>query len=245
MSSNLAGIIPVAGHKSDIDLPWHHVLMPYDKNKTLIQHAVYNCAMIGCDSIWIVCDDSYQPLIRSIVGEKIEDPVYRYRAHTRHASDHKRWIPVLYCSTTTRDQQRRNNIGWSAIFGCLLASKTFGSLSKHTAPERFFVCWPYCKINSEALRTVRRKADKQPVVFSDRSLSVLSDDFLPFVCDNKALQDLRQHCYNLQVSMSNYREFNHLNLSTIFSILNNIDTCELQLDYKKISNWEEYCNFFK
>ncbi len=245
MTRNLAGIVPIAGHKSDIDLPWHHVLMPYDRNKTLIQHAVYNCAMVGCDSVWIVCDDSHQPLVRSIVGEKIEDPVYKHRAHARHASDHKRWIPVFYCSTTTRDQQRRDNISWSAIYGSLLANKTLGGLSKHTAPDRFFVFWPYCKLDSAVLRSVRRQVEKDSIIFTEKGLSVLSDDFLPIVCGIDTIYQLKQHCYDLQVSMSNYKEFNSLQLSTVFSKLINFDYCELEFNYKKVSNWKEYCNFFK
>ena len=245
MTNNLAGIIPIAGHASDIDLPWHHVLMPFEKNKTLLQHAVYNCAMAGCNTIWVICDDEQQPLIRTLIGEKVEDPVYRYRAHARHASDHKRWIPIFYCSTTIRDQQRRNNIGWTAIFGCLLARKIFGSLSKHTAPDRFFVCWPYCKLDSLVLRSHRRDIQKMSLLFSDSSRSILSDDFLPVVCDLESIERSRQHCYDLQMAMSNYREFSDLGLSSIFSALGPLEVRELNFGYKKMSSWQEYCNFFK
>jgi len=245
MSENLAGIIPVAGHASDISLPWHHVLMPYDKNKTLLQHAVYNCAMAGCSTIWIVCGEDQQPLVRSLIGEKVEDPVYRYRAHARHASDHKRFIPVFYCAIPARDLQLRNHIGWTAIFGSLLAKKIFGGLSKHTAPAHFFVCWPYSVINSDVIRPLRKQLQKDSIVFADAQHSIFTEDFLPFVCSMEIIKELQKHCYDLQSPTANLGPFADLELSHLLSPLRAVGIHRTEFNYKKVSNWHEYCNYFK
>lgn len=245
MNEGMAGIIPIAGHKSDIDLPWHHVLMPFDKNKTLIQHAVYNCAMAGCDSIWIVCNDDQQPLVRKIIGERVEDPVYKYRAHTKYASQHKRFIPVFYSALPIRDQQKRNHIVWVATFGCLLANKIFGAISKYTAPERFFICWPYAIIESDALRPLRKNMRKESFAFSSYGKNIHTEDFLPFVCDIEHVRALKEHCYILQSPNADCGRFEELTMSHVLSPLKNLPLRELEYYYRKVSNWKEYCDFFE
>lgn len=241
MSENLAGIIPVAGHESDIRLPWHHVLMPYDKDKTLLQHAVYNCAMAGCSSIWIVCNDDQQPLVRKLVGDKVEDPVYKYRPLARNAYDHKRFIPIFYCAMPIRDQQLRPHIAWAAVFGSLLARKTLGGVSKYTAPTHFFVCWPYCVINSKALRPARKELQKKALICVDKGRSVLTNDLLPIVIQAENVEELRKHCYGLPTA----KEFANLNISRVLAPLHTINKFDADFDYKKVSTWHEYCNYFK
>ncbi len=245
MSSDLAGVVPIAGHSSDIDLPWHHVLMPYDKNKTLIQHAVYNCAMAGCKSIWVICNDDQQPLVRKVVGDSIEDPVYKYRAHARFATDHKRNIPIFYAPLPIRDVQKRNHIAWSAIFGCLLANKIFKQISTYVAPEHFFISWPYAVIQSGCLREHRKRMQKEPVVFSDSQASVHTNDFLPLVCDINSIQDLKQHCYELLSPYLDNASFEEQELAHILSPLGRVEKISLNCDYQKVSSWVEYCSFFK
>tara|TARA_Y100000310_G_scaffold344061_1_gene454874 strand:+ start:3547 stop:4284 length:738 start_codon:yes stop_codon:yes gene_type:complete len=245
MSSSLAGIVPIAGHKSDIDLPWHHVLMPYDRNKTLIQHAVYNCAMAGCKSIWVICNDDQQPLVRKVVGDSIEDPVYRYRAHARFATEHKKIIPIFYAPLPIRDAQKRSHVAWSAIFGCLLANKIFKQISTYVAPERFFVSWPYAVLTSVSLREHRKQMQKESIVFSDNQLSVHTDDFLPFTCNVDDIEELKQHCYELQNPYVDNEPFHELSVSRILLPLRQLSEVDLGCSYKRAASWEGYCALFK
>ena len=60
-SFHLAGIIPIAGQKFDFNMDWNDCLMPIAPNYTLIDHAVYEWAYAGCETIWIVCNDDTQP----------------------------------------------------------------------------------------------------------------------------------------------------------------------------------------
>ena len=73
---HLAGIVPIAGQKrTDYVFPWHDCLMPLSKDYYAIERAVYECAVVGCDVIWIVSDTEFQPLIREVVGSWILDPL--------------------------------------------------------------------------------------------------------------------------------------------------------------------------
>ena len=73
---HLAGIIPVANIKSDFNLMTPEVLLPINAGLTAIQKSVFECAMAGCNTIWIVANDDLAPIIRKIVGEWVYDPVY-------------------------------------------------------------------------------------------------------------------------------------------------------------------------
>ena len=76
---HLAGIVPVAGKALDFNFPWHDCLQPIAQNYLAVERAVVECAYAGCETIWIVCHDDMQPLIRYRLGEYIQDPVYLFR----------------------------------------------------------------------------------------------------------------------------------------------------------------------
>ena len=73
---HMAGIIPVAGLETDFNQQLPEVMMPVDAGFTAIQKSVYECAMVGCQTIWIVANNDLAPIIRNTVGEWIYDPVY-------------------------------------------------------------------------------------------------------------------------------------------------------------------------
>ena len=72
-SFHLAGIVPVAGQRLDFNLPWHDSCVPIASDYLAVERAVVECAYAGCETIWIVCHDDMQPLIRNRIGEIIED----------------------------------------------------------------------------------------------------------------------------------------------------------------------------
>ena len=72
---NLAGIVPVAGQPLDFEMPWHDCMMPVGQNFLAVEKAVLDCAVAGCDTIWLVCPKDIQPLIRYRLGDWIMDPI--------------------------------------------------------------------------------------------------------------------------------------------------------------------------
>ena len=244
MTRNLAGIVPVAGFDTDIDLPWHHVLMPFDKNKVLIQNSVYTCAMAGCKSIWIICNDDIQPLIKSVVGDQIEDPVYKFRSFAKFANDHKKIIPIFYAPMPMRDLQKRNNIAWSAVHGCLLANKIFGQISTYVAPDQFFISWPYALLDSVAFRDQRLGMQKKSMLFDCGGKNIFTGDFLPLVCSIEEVREIKQYCYELQNPYAANQKLNDLAPCKLFEPLRKTEIVEVNCNYNRMTSWDDYCSFF-
>ena len=138
---HLAGIVPVAGQPLDFNLPWHDCLMPIAHNYLAVEHAIQECAMAGCETIWIVCHNDMQPLIRHRVGEWVLDP----GAPTTglFASDYERRIPVFYVPIHPKDRYKRDCLGWSVLYGALTAYHMSKALSKWVIPDKFYAAFPY------------------------------------------------------------------------------------------------------
>ena len=76
MAKHLAGIIPLANFKDNYKLPYDSFMLPIENDFTLIQKSVFECALAGCSTIWIVANDDLAPLVKKHIGEWVYDPVY-------------------------------------------------------------------------------------------------------------------------------------------------------------------------
>ena len=79
MSLHLSGIIPIANYKAELEVSFPELLMPVSNGFNLIQKSVHECALAGCNTIWIVANDDLAPVIRKTVGDWVYDPVYYKR----------------------------------------------------------------------------------------------------------------------------------------------------------------------
>lgn len=156
-SFHLAGVIPVAGQSLDFEMAWHDCMMAIGKGYTLIQNAVYECAYAGCETIWIVCNDDMQPLIRHVVGDYIYDPVYMSRKHAPRSREEKKKISIFYVPIHPKDRDKRDCLGWSVLHGAVTALKVSSQLSKWLIPDKYYVSFPYGLFPSEELRPLRDK----------------------------------------------------------------------------------------
>tara|TARA_Y100000310_G_scaffold77027_1_gene73529 strand:- start:33255 stop:34139 length:885 start_codon:yes stop_codon:yes gene_type:complete len=152
-SFHLAGIIPVAGQKLDFNVPWHDALMPIAPNYLAVERCVVECAYAGCETIWIVCNDDIEPLIRHRIGDYAQDPIWLERVNK---SEKERKIPIFYIPIHPHDRNKRDSLGWSVVHGALTASSVSGSISKWTRPDRFYVSFPYGVYPVEQLAPLRR-----------------------------------------------------------------------------------------
>ena len=74
-SFHLAGVVPIAGQALDFDFPWHDSMMPVGEKYLAIERAIQECAMAGCETIWVVCHMDTQAIVRERVGDWVYDPV--------------------------------------------------------------------------------------------------------------------------------------------------------------------------
>jgi len=152
---HLAGIIPIASLKTDFDLKTPDVLSPVNKGFTAIQKSVFECAMAGCSTIWIVANDDLAPIIRKIVGEWVYDPVYFHRP-TRFSSEERKEIPIYYVPIHPKDRDRRDSYGWSILYGAHSAWRCAYNISKWLAPEKYYVSFPMSAYDIYSVRDHRK-----------------------------------------------------------------------------------------
>ena len=182
---NLVGIIPTAGQPLDLDFPWHDSLQPIGKNYLAVEKAVHDCAIAGCNTIWIVCDKDMQPLIRHRLGDYIIDP-YKFYMTAKHASiPRKTEIPIYYVPVHPKDAARRKSLSWSIITGAQSAYWVSRKLSKWVTPDRYFVAFPYGMFSTFHLKEYRKHINKRrPFYVSSHGKSFKDGLYLPFTFDS-------------------------------------------------------------
>ena len=141
--TNLVGIIPVAGPSLDFNFPWHDSLMPVGKDYLAIERSLVECATAGCRSIWIVCHDDMQPLVRHRLGEAIQDPNVLNRKNIKFTRMWTRTIPIYYVPVTVKEKKSKDSLVWSIIKGAKVAEKISKSMSKWTVPSGYYISFPY------------------------------------------------------------------------------------------------------
>ena len=85
---HLAGIIPIAGLNTEFEIATPEVLLPISADFVAVQKSVFECAMAGCSTIWIVANDDLAPIVKAVVGEWTYDPVY-FERMSAFSSEHQ------------------------------------------------------------------------------------------------------------------------------------------------------------
>ena len=153
--SHMAGIIPVANMPHDYSLPYSPLLLPVNKDHTLLQRAVYECALAGCNTIWIVVNDDVAPILRGHIGEWIHDPVYYNRTYTKFPSENRKEIPIYYVPINPKHRDRFDSYGWSILYGCYMSWYASFKISKWIRPDNFYVSFPMSVVDLQDLRDKR------------------------------------------------------------------------------------------
>jgi len=260
---HLAGIIPLANLQTDFDLSTPACLTPVDPGFTAIQKAVFECAVAGCQTIWIVANDDLAPIVKKIVGEWVYDPVYFYRQHSIFPSEHRKEIPIYYVPIHPKDRDRRDSYGWSALYGVYSAWRVANIISKWVVPHKYFVAFPMNAYNVYSLRILRPKISdfENNFFLTHEGKSVKDNVPLPFTMFGDDYIHCRRH-----VNKTTTREYinpgpdekypqkklpllerwsaRQFDFDTIFGKVNEKDAHRVELDwYYDISKWQQYQAF--
>ena len=192
---HLAGIVPTAGQPLDFNFPWHDCLQPIGADYLAVERAVLECAWAGCNTIWVVCSDDMQPLIRKRLGEYVEDPVYINRTFdTGNLSDNRRQIPIHYVPIHPRDRDRRDCLAWSVLYGANTAHYISKNISKWTLPDKFYAAFPYGVYNFEFLREHRKAILNDEGFFVSWNEKTVKDGlYLGFCFSPEEFKTYRRH----------------------------------------------------
>jgi hypothetical protein len=179
---NLAGIIPISGREDKLNLPWSDCLQPLGAGITAIENSVYECAVMKCNSIWIICNDDTAPLIRKRIGDYVLDPeIYSSWDFKRLPHLSKEYIPVFYVPVLQKDRNRRDTLGWSVLHGALTAFIVSKKISQWAVPTSYYVTFPYGIYNAKSLKAHRADIRAgQRCYVSHQGKTVRDNLYLPF-----------------------------------------------------------------
>ena len=258
---HLAGIVPVAGQPLEFNFQWHDSLMPIAPNWTLVEQAVHECAMAGCETIWVVCHDDMQPLIRDRLGTEYQDPVYFARTKQRFMHTHRKGIPIYYVPIHPNDRDKRDCLGWSVIYGALVAFQISSKMSKWLIPSKYYVSFPYGVYPVDFLRPHRQQiSSNSNTIFTYKGKSVRDGEYIGFTFGPEDWLEFRrvvrkegtgQYTSYIAPGEKFPKEFlppekrysaRFFPLDKIFSVIKLDVEIEVPL-YDKVDTWEGYSNF--
>jgi len=267
---HLAGIIPVSGQKLEFNMPWHDCLMPLAPDYLAIERSVVECAYAGCETIWVICNDDMQPLIRHRLGDYVQDPVMAFRGYLNHYSRFEEQgskpIPIYYVPIHPDDRNKKDCLGWSVLYGAYTSWKVARKLSKWLTPSRFYVSFPYGVYNPGMLREHRKQiSSDKSFLLSHSGKTVVDGEMLGFTFTPEESKELTYEFKRSATSLyKNYpsdgivRDSKELerysiderysgrfyNIKDVFGNLATEDTKIVELDgFWDISSWEGYCSF--
>jgi hypothetical protein len=154
--THVAGIIPVSGLETDYNIDTPEFLLPLEPGFTAIQKSVYECAIAGCQTIWIVANQDLAPIVRKRVGEWTYDPVYFNRFKYGEGSENRREVPIYYVPIHPKDRDRRDSYGWSILNGIYGSWRVANHISKWIVPEKYFISFPMSAYDIHQLRHHRQ-----------------------------------------------------------------------------------------
>ena len=131
-------------------------MLPVAPDYTMLEAAVVEAAFVGCDTIWIICNDDVAPVVRYRVGDFIQDPVYFYNNIGPNPTGLRKRIPIFWVPIHPKDRDRRDCLSWSVIHGALSSLKVSSMLSKWLTPDKYYVSFPYGIFDPRPLRKMRK-----------------------------------------------------------------------------------------
>ena len=261
MKVHLSGIIPIANNESEIDSALPHVLLPIGNGISLIQRSVFECALAGCDTIWIVANDDMAPAIRKTIGDWVYDPVYYKRElASKYYSELRKEIPIYYVAIHPKDRGRRDSYGWSVIHGIHTAYMTSYRISKWIAPEKYFISFPFGVYDPHIVRSLRRsiRSKKKNFFLTNNKNSIKDNIPLSFTMTGEDFKICRQTINQMttreylpplpdqqypsqKLPLSQRWSAKSFDLAKIFQNVNFSDADSFEIEeYYDVSTWDQY-----
>ena len=184
-SFHLAGIIPVAGATSEFGFDWDGTLIPVAPSLSAVEYAVHECAILGCETIWIVCNDDVSPLLRHRLGDYVRSADSLQRgSFIEFSSTAYTTIPIYYIPIHPRHRGKIDCYSWSIVHGANAAYWLCRRLSRWMIPDRYYVSFPFGIYSHSQLPSLRSQIrSKTPFYFSYEDQTVRDGLPLGFTFD--------------------------------------------------------------
>lgn len=244
---HMAGIVPVAGQPLDFNMPWNDAFIPIGPDYLAIERAVYECALAGCETIWVVARVGTEPLLKKRLGEFITDPM-SLKKFTIYKDSVKRNISIFYVPIRPRDQKTKDSFAWSILYGADCAFRLSANISKWVLPQKFYCAFPFGVTSDEAILKKRLLlAENKKTVISYKGQTVKDGLHMSFTFDEDDYKRCRNIMKNMQVNTWSFEtkdKARDYTFQEVFSGLDFTDADVLELPwYYDISSWKNYCSF--
>jgi hypothetical protein len=247
--SHMAGIVPVAGQPLDYGFPWHDSLVPVGQDYLAVERAVYECALAGCESIWVISHVGTQPLLRKRLGDYITDPV---SLKTIDPLNKRRDISIFYVPIHPKDRDKRDCLSWSVLYGADSCFRIAAFLSKWILPDKFYCAFPYGVLPDDIIYSSRSFLSKRKNVFFSYEGKTVRDglhiSFTFNANDYKKCRDIIKHQTltewdsDLPISRKTFSKF--YTIQQVFSCLDTGNSSVIETDwFYDISTWDSYRKF--
>jgi len=142
-TKNIPGIIPVANQTSEFGMEWESSLIPVAPDYTAIEASIFECAQLGCSSIWIVANDDTAPLLKHRVGDSVVDiESVKLGRYIKFPNNNYVDIPIYYVPVHPRHKGKYDNYSWSIVWGAHVAYSIMKKFSRWTIPVKYYVSFP-------------------------------------------------------------------------------------------------------
>ena len=251
---HLAGIIPISGMDLDFGFPWPDCMQPISKNYLAIERAVVECAYAGCETIWLVCNDDIQPIIKHRLGDFIQDPYHLHATNfVKHPSEYRKQIPIFYIPVHPKDRDKRDSYGWNIMHGILRAFSVSHKMSKCVIPGRYYIAFPYGIYDPKIVYS-HRKRISSPSSFglTFEGESIKTGAYMGFTLDasefKQCLYETKKACSGASKNLPIEERWSSRNfgLDKIFKCVNieKENIVELKWHYN-IDSWESLLKYLK
>ena len=165
-SYHVAGIVPVAGSNSEFGFEWPDSFVPVAPNFTAIEAAVLECAHLGCETIWVVCNDDVSPIIKHRLGDYVQDVnSLRRGSFVRFSSEKYLSIPIYYVPIHPKHRDKLDCYAWSILHGANVAYWLCRRLSRWMIPDRYYVSFPFGIYDPREVQSARTELRKEEAFY--------------------------------------------------------------------------------
>lgn len=154
--TNIAGIIPVHGSDANFKFDFHDALIPLAPNLTAVERCVYEMAIAGVSTIWIVCNQDIEPLIRRRVGEFLNignglPTLINMDEETDTTKLFGKTVQIYYLPIKYTNFGIFDGLLWSILHAALTSYWVMRKISRWVTPDKFYVSFPHGIYNPESL----------------------------------------------------------------------------------------------
>lgn len=158
-------------------MPYPGILLPIAQDYTMIEAAIVEAAMAGCNTIWVVCNDDISPIVRHRVGDYIQDPIHFYNNYGQNPNDRRIRIPIFWVPIHPKDRDKRDCLSWSVLHGALTSLKISTRISKWMIPDKYYVSFPHGIFDPRPIAKLRKQIKSKNNFYVASDENVVSDNY--------------------------------------------------------------------